>query len=171
MHTLAGICTHCYIVLFFYCVVAERPSDGEMNPTILYIDEMGSSGMGVVLISWAKNTGNYDLSHYTVELFVNYASDIMLTLSVVVSAENTVFPAYDISTRTISVGSTPAVMLPVEIGMNVYARVTTTSKCNQTSIGVKTGTIRSEGKFICSVLLKLMNYIFLSCHVKPGSQY
>ncbi len=113
-----------------------------MNSTaIRYFGQVSSSGFGAVFISWAVNAGNYDLSHYTVQLLV----DNITTLTVVVSAENTEFPV-DPSTSTINTGSTPAVILAVPINREVNATITTTSRCGQTSIGVTTKTITSSGK-------------------------
>lgn len=132
---------HCFIVQLIFFVV-ERPLDSDVL-YIEYIGRVGTSEMGVMFINWTRNTGNYDLSHYTVELFL--AQDRTPTLSIVVSTENTVFPSYNRLTGIIGTGSTPAVILPVDINREVFARITTTSKCNQTSFGVNTQTIISGG--------------------------
>ncbi len=77
-------------------------------------------------INWIHNNGNYDPSHYTVQLFENNAE----TKSIAISAE---------SNRLVAV-------FAVSFDVNVYARITVTSKCSQTSDGVFTDTITSTSK-------------------------
>ncbi len=78
-------------------------------------------------INWIHNNGNYDPSHYTVQLFENNTE----TKSIAISAE---------SNRLV------AVFPAVSVDVNVYARITVTSKCSQTSDGVFTETITSTSK-------------------------
>ncbi len=73
-------------------------------------------------VTWRNNDGNYDPSHYTVQLFANNT----LTESTVISAESN----RSVAEFTASFSGT----------VNVYAKITVTSKCNQTSNGVVTDT-------------------------------
>ncbi len=73
-------------------------------------------------VTWRNNDGNYDPSHYTVQLFENNT----LTGSTVISAESNRLEAI----FAVSFSAT----------VNVYAKITVTSKCNQTSDGVFTDT-------------------------------
>ncbi len=111
--------------------------DNDISANIFDLGQVNNSMIGAVFINWTANPGNYDLSHYTVELF----GDRALKLSVLVSTDNNDFPAF-ISPGIIGLGRTPAVILPVTLPVmgdtQVFARVTTTSKCNQRSNGVET---------------------------------
>ncbi len=71
-------------------------------------------------VTWKNNDGDYDPSHYTVQLFANNT----LTESTVISAESDRL----VAEFTVSFSTT----------VNVYAKITVTSKCNQTSDGVFT---------------------------------
>ncbi len=82
----------------------------------------------VVGVTWGHNNGSYDPSHYTVQLFANNTE----TESMAIPAENNSFVA------TFSVSFSGA--------MDIYARVTVMSKCNQTTDGVVTDTITITSK-------------------------
>ncbi len=75
-------------------------------------------------ITRLSSVGNYDLSHYTVQLFGNNAE----TLSI-----------------DVSLGTTE-IILPVPSNIVLYARITAISKCGQTSAEVVTNTIFSGGE-------------------------
>ncbi len=78
-----------------------------------------------VEVTWMHATGNYDPSHYTVQLFVNTADPV----TVVISAE---------SNSTLAVFSVPLIDTTT---VNVNANITVTSKCDLTTTGVSTDTI------------------------------
>ncbi len=89
-----------------------------ISPVIFY--EFNTAG---VRVTWMNNDGLYDPSHYTVQLIANNN----LTESTVIFAE---------SNRLVAVFAAS-----FSATVNVYAKITVTSKCNQTSDGVFTDTI------------------------------
>ena len=96
-----------------------------ISPMIGYFPS-NKVNMAGVRVNWTPNDGNYDPSHFTIQLF---ESDTNTTIkSIAISAESKSFEAI--------------LDVPVSTTMNVYARVTVTSKCNQTTNGVTTNTIQ-----------------------------
>ena len=83
-----------------------------------------SNVSATVEVTWNRTDGNYDPSHYTVQLFVNTAELVI----VVISAE---------SSSTLAVFSVPFVNTTV----SVTARITVTSRCDQTTAGVFADTV------------------------------
>ncbi len=94
-----------------------------------------SNVSATVEVTWLHTGGNYDPSHYTVQLFVNTADPV----TVVISAE---------SNSTLAVFSVPFVNTTV----NVTARITVTSKCGQTTTGVFTDTVTITQRTSMSLL-------------------
>ncbi len=92
------------------------------------------SDIRAVELTWRNTKGNYDPSHYTVQLFANNT----LIGSTVISA----------SSRLVAEFATPFTFSGT---VNVYAKITVTSKCNQESDGVFTDTFTitstSDGVF------------------------
>ena len=74
-----------------------------------------------VRVTWMNNDGLYDPSHYTVQLFAN---NTLTESSVIFAGSNRLVFAVSFSAT-----------------VNVHAKITVTSKCNQTSDGVFTDTI------------------------------
>ncbi len=105
-----------YFDLLIFSLI-EQP--GVPNFTIEYLSVINS-----VKITRFSSVGNYDLSHYTVQLFVNNA---------------------ETSSIDVSFGTTE-IILPVPSNIDIYAKITATSKCNQTSAEVETNTIFSGGE-------------------------
>ncbi len=82
--------------------------------------EFGTDDVGV---TWTPKDGNYDPSHYTVQFFENNTK----TESVTISAES----------NNLVAGFTASFSATVD----VHAKITVTSKCNQTTDGVFTDTL------------------------------
>ncbi len=74
-----------------------------------------------VRVTWMNNDGLYDPSYYTVQLFAN---NTLTESSVIFAGSNRLVFAVSFSAT-----------------VNVHAKITVTSKCNQTSDGVFTDTI------------------------------
>ncbi len=74
-----------------------------------------------VKVFWSPNIGSYDLSHYTVQLLQN---DTLISETAINGFE---------------------VILFVPVGMNIRAKITTTSKCGETSKGVYTEILAGSG--------------------------
>lgn len=105
------------------------------SPVISTERMLNNSNVSVVIVNWTPTVGNYDLSHYTVELFCN---------------------SILISSRLVSSGNSTVFFVPVN--GEVQARITTTSECNVTSNGVFTDpiTIRNGSKLtMCISALSL----------------
>ncbi len=87
-------------------------------------DEVNTATVGV---NWTHNNNNYDLSHYTVQLF----EDNTETESIAIPAESNtlvaIFSVYFSGT------------------VDVHVRITVTSKCNETTKGTLTRTIQISG--------------------------
>ncbi len=82
--------------------------------------------MAGVRVNWTHNDGNYDPSHFTIYVL---ESDTNTTInSIAISAESNSFEGI--------------LAVPFSAPMDVYARVTVMSKCNQTTNGVTTNTIQ-----------------------------
>ena len=82
--------------------------------------------MAGVGVNWAHNDSNHDPSHFTIQVFdSNTNTEIK---SIAISAESNSFEAI--------------LTVPFSAPMDVYARITVTSKCSQTTGGVMTDTIR-----------------------------
>ncbi len=81
-----------------------------------------------VRVTWRHKNGSYDPSHYTVQLFENNTG----TESIAIPAENNSL----VATFSVSFSGT----------MDIHARVTVMSKCNQTTDGVVTDTITITSK-------------------------
>ncbi len=89
-------------------------------------NEFNIAGVGV---NWTANNGNYDPSHFTVQLFeTNTNTEVIQSISI--SAESNTFEAIFVFA------------VPFNAPMSVYANITVTSKCSQTTSGVLTDTIR-----------------------------
>ena len=82
--------------------------------------EFGTDDVGV---TWTPKDGNYDPSHYTVQFFENNTK----TETITISAESNSLAAQ----FTASFSTT----------VDVRAKITVTSKCNQTTNGVFTETL------------------------------
>ncbi len=82
--------------------------------------------MAGVRVNWTHNNGNYDPSHFTIQVFESDTNTAIK--SIAISAESNSFEAI--------------LAVPFSAPMDVYARVTVTSKCNQTTDGVMTDTIQ-----------------------------
>ncbi len=80
-----------------------------------------------VRVNWTPNDGNYDPSHFTVQVFESNTNTTAIK-SIAISAESNSFEAI--------------LAVPFSAPMDVYARITVTSKCNQTTDGVITDTIQ-----------------------------
>ena len=88
------------------------------------VGSFNKDNMAGVRINWTHNDGNYDCRHFTVQVFEN----------------NTLIKSIDISAER---NSYEAILTePISAPIDVYARITVTSKCNQTTDGVLTDTIR-----------------------------
>ncbi len=77
-----------------------------------------------VKVNWAHNNGNYDPSHYTVQLFENNTETEYITIS---AESNSLVAIFSVSFNAM---------------VDVHARITVTSKCNETTKGILTRTIR-----------------------------
>ncbi len=86
--------------------------------------------MAGVRVNWThNNNGNYDPSHFTIQVF---ESDTNTSIkSIAISAESNSFEAI----LAVSFSATKPTM-------EVYANITVTSKCNQTTDGVLTNTVQ-----------------------------
>ncbi len=85
-----------------------------------------SNNFASVRVTWMPVDGNYDSSHFTIKVFeTNTDSEIE---SIAISAETNRFKAI--------------LTVPFISTMSFYASITVTSKCNQTTSGVPTPTIR-----------------------------
>ncbi len=82
--------------------------------------------MAGVRVNWTHNDGNYDPSYFTIWLFESNTNTTIN--SIAISAESNSYKAI--------------LAVPFSGPMNVYACITVTSKCNQTTDGVTTDTIR-----------------------------
>ena len=88
-------------------------------------NELNTAG---VRVNWTHNdsNSNYDPSHFTIQVFESNTSTAIK--SIAISAESNSFEAI--------------LAVPFSAPMKVYARITVTSKCSQTTNGVMTNTIQ-----------------------------
>ncbi len=91
------------------------------SPVIAFEGMLSNSDAGIVNVNWNPAIGNYDLSHYTIHLF---QGSTKIGESRAVNSLHAVFA------------------VPVDIGAEIQAKITTTSKCDQTSNGVFTNSVR-----------------------------
>ncbi len=97
-----------------------------ISPMIGYFSPPNEVNMAGVRVNWTPNDGNYDPSHFTVQVFESDTNTAIK--SIAISAESNSFEGI--------------LAVPVSTTMNVYARITVMSKCNQTTDGVTTNTIQ-----------------------------
>ena len=109
---------------FLYHIDPPLDVTSPMITSFFSWNEFNTAG---VEVNWTHNNGNYDPSHFTIHLFENN-TDTQIE-SIAISAESN------------SYGAILAVPFSATV-YNVYARITVTSKCNQTTNGVVTNTIR-----------------------------
>ncbi len=98
------------------------------SPTIGSFFTPNEVNMGGVLVNWTHTNGSYDPSHFTVQVFDNNTSTAIK--SIAISAESN------------SLEAILAVPFSAPMDVYIYARITVTSKCSQTTDGVITETIR-----------------------------
>ncbi len=97
-----------------------------ISPMIGYFSPPNEVNMAGVRVNWTPHNGNYDPSHFTIQVFEPNTNTAIN--SIAISAESNSYEAI--------------LAVPFSATMDVYARVTVTSKCNQTTNGVMTDIIR-----------------------------
>ena len=112
---------HAIIIDFF---TIGSPLD-VISPMIGYFSPPNEGTAGV-RVTWTPNDGNYDPSHFTIQVFDSNTNTAIK--SIAISAESNSFEAI--------------LAVPFSAPMDVYACVTVMSKCNQTTDGVMTDSIR-----------------------------
>ena len=113
--------SHIIIIIDFFII---GPPLDVTSPTIISFFTPNEVNMAGVLVNWTHTNGSYDPSHFTVQVFDNTNTAIK---SIAISAESNSFEAI--------------LAVPFSAPMDVYARITVTSKCSQTTDGVMTETI------------------------------
>ncbi len=108
-----------------FTIIIGPPLD-VISPVIEFFFPPNKVNMAGVQINWTHNNGSYDLSHFTIQVFESDTNSAIK--SIAISAESNSYEAI--------------LAVPFSAPMDVYARVTVTSKCNQTTDGVMTDTIR-----------------------------
>ncbi|XP_064404105.1 uncharacterized protein LOC135349505 [Halichondria panicea] len=109
-------------------VAQHKPSGPPLDvnsPMIGYFSPPNEGTAGV-RVNWTPNDENYDPSHFTIQVFDSNTNTAIK--SIAISAESNSFEAI--------------LAVPFSAPMDVYACVTVTSKCNQTTDGVMTDYIR-----------------------------
>ncbi len=113
-------CIYPNIIINFFTI---GPPLDVMAPMVGFFNEDNMAG---VRINWTHNDGNYDRRHFTVQVFENNTNTLIKSIDI--SAERNSYEA--ILTE------------PISAPIDVYARITVTSKCSQTTDGVLTDTIQ-----------------------------
>ncbi len=96
-----------------------------ISPTIESLGSLNEPDTSAVRVSWNANPGKYDLRHYTVTVYSSV--DNGKIVSVYIKPEN----------------DNVSVVLPVPSDVQVYAKITTMSMCDETDDGVRTEAILS----------------------------
>ncbi len=111
------------VVIDFFTI---GPPLDVISPMIRSFSPPNEVNMAGVRVNWMHNNGSSDLSHFTILVFESGTNTAIK--SIAISAESTSYEAI--------------LAVPFSAPMDVYARVTVTSKCSQTTDGVMTDTIR-----------------------------
>ena len=92
------------------------------SPVITFEGLLRDSNFGVVNVEWRPTEGNFDVSHYTVQLYQNGNE---ISDPIAVNSLNTV------------------IATSVHVGADIQAKIRTTSKCKDVSPGVFTESVKA----------------------------